>query len=182
MMEENTLVKMLYGAHLYGAATENSDLDYKGVFMPHADDLLLCSVPKSYSASTKKGVVERNRPDDIDSEFYSLHYFIKLALEGQTVAIDMLHAPPECIIDSSPIWRRIVKNRSKFYTKNLKAFIGYARRQASKYGTRGSRLNAAQEMMDLLKSYHSDDKLLSLWHRLPTREHLILAIIFINRG
>lgn len=77
--------------------------------------------------------------DDVDVEIYSLHYFIHLACQGETVALDMLHAPDEMIEVSSPLWEEIVKLRDRFYTKNLRAFIGYARRQAAKYGINGTR-------------------------------------------
>ena len=132
----NLIVKMKFGAHLYGTATSDSDDDYKGIFMPTKDEVLLCRIPKSHSHSTGKEE-SKNTKDDIDFEIYSFHYFIKLACDGQTVAMDMLHAPEEMILQSSNIWKEILKNRHTFYTKNLKSFIDYARRQASKYGIKG---------------------------------------------
>ena len=128
-----TIVKMKFGAHLYGTATPDSDVDYKGIFLPTKEELLLGRVPKSYSYSTGREE-SRNTKNDIDIELYSFHYFIKLACDGQTVAMDMLHAPENMILQKSIIWDAIVKNKQKFYTKNLKSFIDYARRQASKYG------------------------------------------------
>ena len=59
----------------------------------------------------------------------ALHYFIKLASEGQTVALDMLHAPKEMLLKTSDIWEELTANKDKFYTKNLKTFISYARRK-----------------------------------------------------
>jgi predicted nucleotidyltransferase len=35
------IVKMKFGAHLYGTATSDSDLDYKGIFLPTKEQLLL---------------------------------------------------------------------------------------------------------------------------------------------
>ena len=168
----NIIVKMKFGSHLYGTATPNSDLDYKGVFLPSKEEVLLNRVPKSYSNSTKKGNEERNTSDDIDTEIYSLHYFLKLACEGQTVALDMLHAPNEMIIEKSEIWNSIVRYREKFYTKNLKAFIGYARKQAAKYGIKGSRLNAVAEVVQFLKKLNPEQKLSVTWKELPLGEHL----------
>ena len=132
----NLIVKMKFGALLYGTATSDSDVDYKGIFMPTKDEVLLCRIPKSHSHSTGKEE-SKNTKDDIDFEIYSFHYFIKLACDGQTVVMDMLHAPEEMILQSSNIWKEILKNRHTFYTKNLKSFIDYARRQASKYGIKG---------------------------------------------
>jgi len=51
----------------------------------------------------------------------------------------------------SKIWDAIEKNKQKFYSKNLKSFIDYARRQASRYGIKGSRINAALLVLEILK-------------------------------
>ena len=164
------IVKMKFGAHLYGTATSDSDVDYKGIFMPTKDEVLLGRIPKSHSHSTGKDE-SKNTKSDIDVEIYSLHYFIKLACDGQTVAMDMLHAPKDMILQSSNIWKAIIKNRHKFYTKNLKSFIDYARRQASKYGIKGSRINAALQILELLKKEDPSKKMREIWDELPRIEH-----------
>lgn len=35
------IVKMKFGSHLYGTNTEDSDVDYKGVFLPSKKEILL---------------------------------------------------------------------------------------------------------------------------------------------
>ena len=167
----NLIVKMKFGSHLYGTSTPESDIDFKGVFLPTKEEIFLNRVPKSINTSTNKSSI-KNSADDIDCEIYSLHYFIKLACEGQTVALDMLHAPDEMIKTSSEIWHVICRYRDKFYTKNLQAFIGYARRQASKYGIKGSRLSAAKSLINHLATLGPDEKLALSWDKLPTGEHM----------
>ncbi len=164
------IVKMIFGSHLYGTSTSESDTDYKGVFLPCKEDILLGRIPKSSHLSTGDDF-SRNTNHDVDIEFYSLHYFIKLACQGQTVAMDMLHAPEAMILENSPIWQTIVNNRERFYSKNLKAFIRYARSQASKYGVKGSRLNAVNQVLALLKQYDGDLKMRVIWEQLPRIEH-----------
>ena len=160
------------GSHLYGTNTETSDLDYKGVFIPTKEQILLGRIPKSIITKTKQGYDTKNTAMDIDTEMYSLHYFIKLACEGQTVAIDMLHANKDNIIETSNIWEKIFANKEQFYTKNLQAFIGYARRQASKYGIKGSRLSDVSAVIKVLLKYEDDMKLKHVWNELPTGEHI----------
>ncbi len=164
------IVKMIFGAHLYGTATPDSDLDYKGIFLPTKEELLLGRVPKSHNYSTGREE-SRNTKNDIDIELYSFHYFIKLACDGQTVAMDMLHAPENMILQKSNIWAAIVKNKQKFYTKNLRSFIDYARRQAGKYGIKGSRINAALQVLKILKKEDSSKKMREVWNQLPRVEH-----------
>jgi len=172
--DTQTIVKVIFGSHLYGTNTLESDLDYKGVFLPSKEQILLGKIPKSINENTKKGNQLKNTSEDIDTEIYSLHYFIHLACEGETVALDMLHAPENMILEKSQIWDSIVQNRQRFYTKNLKAFIGYARRQASKYGIKGSRLNDAERVLNHLKCCYDDSnsKLSRYWEYLPEGEHI----------
>jgi hypothetical protein len=164
------IVKMKFGAHLYGTETLESDLDYKGIFLPTKEELLLGRVPKCYNYSTGEDDL-RNTKEDIDFELYSLHYFLKLACDGQTVAMDMLHAPEKMILEKSRIWGEIFRNKQRFYTKNLKSFINYARRQASKYGIKGSRVNAALQVLEILKDEDPSKKMKAVWDQLPRVEH-----------
>jgi hypothetical protein len=164
------IVKMKFGAHLYGTATESSDLDYKGVFLPAREEILLGRIPKCRARTTGDSR-SKNKADDVDEEIYSLHYFIHLACEGQTVALDMLHAPEWAWVADSDLWREIVAQRHRFYTKSLKAFVAYAQRQAAKYGLRGSRLNAAARVLDLLKRHPADTRLRQVWDQLPRTAH-----------
>jgi len=164
------IVKMKFGAHLYGTGTPDSDVDYKGIFLPTKEQLLLGRIPKSHNYSTGREE-SRNTKNDIDIELYSFHYFIKLACDGQTVAMDMLHAPENMILQKSKIWDAIVKNKQKFYTKNLRSFIDYARRQASKYGIKGSRINAALQVLEILKKEDPSKKMREVWNQLPRVEH-----------
>ena len=140
--------------------------------MPSKEQILLGKIPKSYNEQTKIGNATKNTADDTDTEIYSLHYFIELACQGQTVALDMLHAPREMILVNSIIWESLVENRNKFYTKNLSAFIGYARRQAAKYGIKGSRLNACEEVLKFLSEWLPEVQLKDIWNKLPKGEHI----------
>jgi len=174
----NIIINLRFGSHLYGTSSEGSDEDFKGIFLPTKQEILLNRVPKSYNSTTKaNGSEEKNTTEDIDTEIYSLHYFLKLALEGQTVAIDMLHAPDNMIIekDDKGIWEYLTNHRSMFYTKNLKAFVGYARRQASRYGIKGSRLSDAKRVIDFLIDNSTNGDVLKLrdvWHLLPKGDHI----------
>lgn len=156
-MNEKTIVRMVFGSHLYGCEDETSDKDFKGIFMPTKEQIFLGKIPKvlpTDEPKRKKAEGEKNTADDVDTEIYSLHYFIKLACEGQTVALDMLHAPDAMILGSSDIWTEIVANKEKFYTKNLKAFVGYARRQASRYGIRSGRLGNLRKVITVLERFN----------------------------
>ena len=174
---KQVVVFMLFGSKLYGTDTPDSDTDYKGIYMPTAEQILLQRVPKTYSYKTKSSKIdgERNTPEDIDVQIFSLHYFLDMAVKGETASIDMLHCPDGWEAISTNVWKSLKRLRGKFYTKNLKAFVSYARKQAAKYGIKGSRLKAAKEVLEFLEhdvNYHSEKKLADIWEQLPEGEHI----------
>jgi hypothetical protein len=155
----NNIVKMVHGSHLYGLNTVNSDMDYKGIFLPTLDEIVQLR-PKHEMRESTGSCNQKNTSNDVDTNMYSLQKFLKMACDGETIAIDMLHC--DNAIETSEIWEFIRENRSKFYTKNMKAFLGYCKKQASKYGIRGSRLRAMQLVIEHLEHSEPDMKLADL--------------------
>ena len=167
------IMKTIFGSHLYGTASKKSDTDIKGVYLPTLDDLILQKTGKSINNITKKDVNKKNTKDDVDSEIYSLHYFLQLAFKGETVSLDMLHIPKRLLLESTPEWDFIYQNRNKFYTKNLKAYLGYCRTQAAKYGVKGSRLADAEKVINYLKTIDNPYlKLSEIWDNIPMGENI----------
>ncbi len=171
-MECEVLMLCRFGSHLYGTDTPDSDTDYKGVFMPTSEMVLMGEIPKSINNNVKKPEGQKNTSEDIDYELYSLHYIIELACKGDTAALDMLHVNKENLLVSSDIWDSIIEQRSMFYTKDLTSFVEYARKQAAKYGIKGSRLNAAKEFIAMLSNESDHTKRVrEIWDSLPVNEH-----------
>lgn len=169
------VVKLLFGSHLYGLSTPKSDKDYKGIFIPELDEILLQRAPKSINSSTGTNS-SKNTNEDIDDEMFSLWYFLKLACDGETVAIDMLHS--DSTISSSPEWEFLVENRARFYTKDMKSYVGYVKKQAAKYGIKGSRIAALEEAINVIKIYSvsfskmsEEATLADVYQLLPIGEH-----------
>lgn len=147
------IVEMRFGSHLYGTDTPVSDLDVKGVYVPEAQDIVLQRVPPSVTVSREKVTGERNRPGDVDREYYSLQRYLALLAAGQTVAIDMLFAPAAALIrPPSPVWREIQDNGGRFVSRRAAAFVRYCRQQANKYGIKGSRVAAGRAALELIRA------------------------------
>ncbi len=151
-----------FGSHLYGTHSENSDVDYKGLFLPNKKSLLLQQPCKSFNFSTGDDE-SRNTAEDIDIEVWSLHYYLKTLLKnGETQAIDLLFSinhPVNSNVDSCVVYNdgtldKIYENRHlMFDPKSCKAFIHYAIQQGKRYGIRGSRLGLIKNVYEYLEQH-----------------------------
>ncbi len=145
-----TIVRMKFGSHLYGTDTPASDLDFKSVFVPSARDILLQRVKGSVSTQRTKAEGEKNVAGEVDEEAYSLQRYLGLVAEGQTVALDMLFAPPASLLVSSAEWEAVRSATDRLLTRRCASFIGYCCQQANKYGIKGSRVAASRKALALL--------------------------------
>lgn len=175
----NIIFTGLFGSHLYGLDTPTSDLDYKSIYIPEYRDIILGKAQKNITRSTGSSN-SKNSVDDIDNETFSLQEFVKLACQGQTVAIDCLHVTDT--IKGSPTWQYLVENRTKFYSKNMNAFMGYVKKQAAKYGIKGSKLAVLEDILDIcdnfaLASYYDDHVYLlsEVIDKLPVTEYTFIT-------
>ena len=155
MNKLNIICEINFGSTLYGTRTKNSDTDIKGIFMPTMEQIFLGKIPKNMTEKTNK-TNNKNTSEDIEKDYHSLHHFIHLACTGQTVAIDMLNCNKENLLKTSDIWEDLVENRHRFYSKNMKAFIGYARSQAARYGVKGDRISTAKRLKRLFDKHRSN--------------------------
>jgi predicted nucleotidyltransferase len=148
-MNENIVVRIEFGSHLYGTNTLQSDHDYKSVYIPPAIDILLQRVIGATGNRIKTIEGNKNKPEDIDDEAYSLQRYLYLLAEGQTVAVDMLFATKPLI--STPVWDEIRANKNLLLTKHSTAFVKYCQAQAAKYGVKGSRVAAAKKAKEFFE-------------------------------
>lgn len=156
------IVKMEFGSQIYGTSLPTSDTDYKSIFIPSHREIILQRPPKTIQNNTKKDEHAKNKADDIDFEQYSLHYWMKLFIEGQTVCYDMLFCPEHHVLESSPEWEEIKKNKDKLVNSKITSFAGYCQTQAAKYSLKGSNLAAYEMTINLLKEKHNHLRLMSI--------------------
>lgn len=160
------IFNMEFGSHVYGTNLPSSDRDYKGIFIPAPRDIVLNKGSQTIVKTTKPVGYLKNSAEDTDTEMFSLKQYMKLLLEGQSVALTMLFCPVEHCLLSTPLSRDIVKYRDRFLHKGVSAFAGYCRQQANKYGIKGSRVAAARLAVDYFGQYLSvapRDKLSDYW-------------------
>lgn len=159
-MKKELICKILHGSHLYGTNTPTSDTDFKSIFLPSIDDVLLCNVVHAINDSTGN-CMTKNGKDDIDNGEFSIHKFVQLLTVGDIMAFDILYAPDENIIERGAnyhIFEKIRENHHIFTSKNISGYIGYIRKQTAKYSAKGSRLAVVREVISILEELVETDK------------------------
>ncbi len=136
------LAKTLYGSSLYGTRTPESDTDYRGVYLPSCTDCLLNRIKDTITDSTEE-----------DTQLFSLTYFLQLAAQGQSIAIELLAAPDSAIVTTTPTWDYLRANRKRFFTRNMHSFLGYAKSMSGKYSSRIDRLNEIEAILVAMERY-----------------------------
>lgn len=148
----NIAFECLFGSHLYGTATENSDTDYLGVFIPSREEILLQRCPDVIRDNTSDNS-RKNTKDDIDREYYSLQKFVDLLCHNDIRAFDMLHANQKCTLKTSDAFQWLYDNRRMFYTKQLaERYREYCQKQAKKYGIKGSAIDIIKQCISILEN------------------------------
>lgn len=177
-----TIVKMLFGSRVYGTNLPTSDTDYKKVFLMDPRDMILFKGKRVISSSSGAG---KNTSEDIDLESIELGRFLDLCMQGQTNMLDMLFTPEQFWLEESYVWKQIIELRPRLLNKKIKAMVGYCRSQASKYSTKGDRMNDAKAALDLFQSLPQDARLVDYLDEirpLTQREHIELTDISIGNG
>ena len=157
----NIICKIITGSNLYHLNTPTSDVDVHGIYLPEIKYLLLQRVSNSVQLNSNN-----------DGNIFSLQYFMKLLCEGQSIAIEMVSAPENKWLEFSELWRSIHNNRKLFYTKNMKAFIGYARQMSSRWNVRADRMQFIENIINVLKEQNIYAKLGTIWDLLSENEFI----------
>jgi hypothetical protein len=155
-----------FGSHLYGTSTPDSDLDLKGIFLPSKESALLGKMPKHYTKSTGERD-SKNSKDDVDTQLWSLQYWLELVGKGETNGLDLLysHTYPEMVLYKDPFMDVIFNNANRlFTTTDCNSYVGYAIGQAKKYGVKGSRMGVIKRVVDWMdraegRLFRPDEKL-----------------------
>ena len=172
-----------YGSTLYGLDNENSDTDFKGIFIPSKNSVLLKQdLPHwSYSTGNDKSA---NSNEDLDLSLQSVYTFFDLLKEGETGVLDVLFSMfrKDTIVYSDDNFVNTIKETYKeMLSRNLHSFVGYSVGQATKYGLKGSRYKELDKFLGLFEDlcYNSDNKLeLTFdWLKIVTKDYKYINFV-----
>lgn len=165
-----------YGSHLYGLNTENSDLDFRGVYIPTLDDIILkkdkdeinteleveveCyeGIDKVVNGFPLKGAVKAKKVK-VDVKIFSLQKFIQLCSKADTNALDLLfsytnkQAQSYLYVESgssiNPMAQILTYKDKLINTDRLESPITYAFKQATKYSIKGNYIKLLDCLIEL---------------------------------
>ena len=143
----------MYGSKLFGTDNDNSDTDYKGIFIPNKNDVLLKRDIEHYNYNTN--VKYKNEKDDVDLQLYSIYKWFNLLKKGETGALDLLFSlfREDTQVYKDAVFVKIMKeNYRRFYNKKLHSFIGYCVGQSKMYNIKGERFNELHDFVEHFKS------------------------------
>jgi len=139
-----------YGSKLYGTDNPNSDTDYKGIFIPNRDAVLLKKDIEHYNFNSNNDNT-KNGKDDIDLQLFSIYKWFTLLKKGETGAMDILFSlfREDSQIYLDPEFATVIKeNYQRFYNKNLHSFLGYCVGQSKLYNVRGERFSELHRFVE----------------------------------
>ena len=131
---DRVIFRAVWGSHAFGTATPESDRDTVGVFVMEKSHYLTAAEPVEQLADARN-----------DNCFYALKKFLELAGNANPNILDSLFIPADCVLLSTPCWRKLQENRNLFVSKLAgKSYGEYALAQIRKAKGRNKRVHNPQ--------------------------------------
>ena len=164
------IFKTLVGSKLYGLATENSDTDYKGVFMPSRENMIptfeqTLGLEKFTLLERFELDVTGEGKDKVEGTMFSAKYFIQLYLKGNPTLAEIPFAGDEYVTatDSGKEFMKFV--RENMVTRHLfGGYYGYYLDQVKGFTT--GRGVCREKRHDQIEKYGYDCKMASHAYRI----------------
>ena len=121
--KEEIIFETIVGSQLYGTNIEGSDIDYKGVCILDRE--------REYYSFTPR--FEQFHENTVDREIYDVRKFIGMLAQNNPNIMDLVFAPEEYWVKTSPAWESLIEHRDKFISKKCRyTFLGYATAQLNR--------------------------------------------------
>ena len=138
-----------YGSHLYGLNTENSDLDFRGVYIPELNDIILHKDKDEINTELTVTMFLRQKKlldhtfeesdyewtdvkKKVDVKIFSLQKFIQLCSKADTNALDLLFSYPSDNIEQYVYAQNMGKGKWNPQEDHYFCPFGFIRRNRNK--------------------------------------------------
>lgn len=158
-LEERMILKVYRGSHAYGLATEESDVDIGGIFVPPVDYIVGLKKIETYNGKNYINYPSYNLyRKEAEISAYELRKYVYLAYNCNPNIIEFLFTDPQHIIFCNEVGRELIKHRYLFLSKKVKqTFAGYAYSQLKKMDNKTNH-NHHGAHRSLIEKYGYDTK------------------------
>jgi len=162
LAEENKILEIRVGSHLYGTDTPTSDLDYSGIFLPTQELVFGFQRVEEVNLSfIDKDEAGKNTKNAVDRKLYEFRKFVKLAIENNPNIIEQLFVNEPNIVYINDVGRTLLAQKYKFpHLGLIKKFKGYAFSQKHKMIIRTDKFHELDSALNYLKGYTEQKDLL----------------------
>jgi predicted nucleotidyltransferase len=159
LAQENIILKVRTGSHLFGTNTPESDTDYEGVFMPPEETVFGLGSCKEVDLGVKdKDETGRNTKDAIDFKIREYRDFCRLALDNNPNILNILFANEQNIIERNEYGKRLMDNAMLFpHQGGIQKYIAYAKSQLKKMGLKPENYSNLEQAAEYLEKENQDD-------------------------
>jgi predicted nucleotidyltransferase len=151
--EENRILEVRVGSHLFGTDDENSDLDLFGIFMPFKETVYGFQRCEEVDlSSVSKDDTGRNTAMAVDRKLHEYRKFIKLAMQNNPNILHVLMANAENVVYCNDFGARLLKAAKLFPHKGAyHRFVAYANGQRHKMQIRSANYAALERGLEVLE-------------------------------
>lgn len=155
------------GSHFFDLHTENSDLDFRGVYLPSPDEFPGENRRKQHERKTNAVEHTQNSKDDVDFLLFSFTKVLELLKSGDFNVMEMLYCPEEKIIIDTPLMKELREFRSNLMVKDISSFLGFIKKEYRRYGVNinhyGAQLNLLKYLRELKQINGGHTRLKDVW-------------------
>ncbi len=186
----NKILEIKVGSHLYGTNTPKSDEDFSGVFLPTKEFIFgFRKVEEVNLSITDKDEAGKNTEHAVDRKLYEFRKFVKLALDNNPNIIEQVFVNEANIVYINEVGRALLAKRHRFPHKGLlQKFKGYAFSQKHKMVIRSDKFHQLDNALKYLKDYAKPKELLIEFKdkRLPfitfNKDYCVIGDLNLQKG
>lgn len=155
MAQENKILEVRVGSHLFGTDTADSDLDLYGIFMPSKEIVFGFQKCENIKLDqVAKDETGRNTKDAIDYTLTEYRKYIKLALENNPNILHILFVDNKNVRYIDEFGERLLDMADKFPYKGAHyRFIKYAEAQKHKMRIKPEKYNELKAGLSILNKF-----------------------------
>jgi predicted nucleotidyltransferase len=154
LAEQNKILEIRVGSHLFGTTTPDSDVDLMGIFMPW--DELVYGFQRCEEVDLSivdKDDTQRNTKDAVDRKYYEYRKFIRLAIQNNPNILHMLFVNTENIVHINRFGHNLLSQCYKFPSKEAyHRFVGYAHSQRHKMRIKPENYAKLEKGLEILEN------------------------------